>query len=94
MGLLVDKPRDTGRSTSNDGKTATTVFSNPRMASEITVIDKDLITRFAMILQPLASENTINIKKFGTYALDRSKKLINIYLWNCFLATVHKNFYS
>ena len=89
-GLLVDEPRDGGRGNSNDGNTARKFFSNPSLASEITGIDEDLITRCATILQALASGYPININKFETYALDTAKKLINIYPWYCLPATVHK----
>jgi len=63
MGIIVDKPRDGGEGSSNDGNVARKFFSNPNLASKITGINENLIYRCATILQA-ASGYKININKF------------------------------
>ncbi|XP_039233158.1 uncharacterized protein LOC120322169 [Drosophila yakuba] len=79
MGLIVDKPRDGGRGSSNDGNVARKFFSNPKLASDITGIDENLIHRCATILQAIASGYKINAKKFNEYALETAKQLTKKY---------------
>jgi len=45
MGIIVDKPRDGSKGSSNDGNVARKFFSNPKLASKITGINKNLIYR-------------------------------------------------
>lgn len=77
MGLLVDQRRTGGSGTSNDGNTARKFFSNPEISAEITGIDKNLIIRVATLLQALSSGYKINSAKFGDYALETAKQLID-----------------
>lgn len=90
MGLIVDKPRDGGRGSSNDGNVTRKFFSNPKLASDITGIDENLIHRCATILQAIASGYKINANKFNEYALETAKQLIKKYSWYYLPATVHK----
>lgn len=90
MGLIVDKPRDGGRGSSNDGNVARKFFSNPRLASEITGVNENLIHRCATLVQAMASGYKIDAYKFNEYPLDTSKELIKKYPWYYLPATVHK----
>jgi len=90
MGILVDKPRDGGRGSSNDGNIARKFFCNADLSSEITGIDASLIHRCATLLQAMASGFKINVEKFENYALDTAKYLIAAYPWYYLPATVHK----
>jgi len=86
MGIIVDKPRDDGKGSSNDGNVARKFFSNPKLVSKITGINENenLIYRCATILQLIASGYKNNINNFKTYALDTAKELINEYPWVLF----------
>lgn len=90
MGINVDKPRDGGRGSSNDGNVARKFFSNPSLAADITGVSENLIHRCATILQAMASGYKINPDKFNTYALDTAKELIKAYPWYYLPASVHK----
>ena len=58
MGLLVDVVKQ-GKGSSNDGNTARKFFANPDLSAEITGLYKILITRFAILLQAIASGKEI-----------------------------------
>jgi len=90
MGIIVDTPRSGGSGTSNDGNTARAFFKNPKLAAEITGINEDIIIRYSILLQCLASGYKINAAKFGEYALDTARKLISLYPWYYLPPSVHK----
>jgi len=83
MGLIVDKPK-TGGSGKNDGNTTRNI------SADITGIDKDLIIRASTVLQALSSGYMINPAKFGEYAFENAKQLINKYPWFYLPPSVHK----
>lgn len=89
MGLLVDIVKQ-GKGTSNDGNTARKFFADPHLSAEITGLDKNLITRFSVILQAVASGEEINILKFQQYTLDTAKLYVSLYSWYYMPVTVHK----
>lgn len=89
MGLNVDIVRQ-GAGTSNDGNTARKFFENPTMTAEITRLDENIIKRFAVILQAMASGCNINIAKFAQYTADTAKLYVELYGWYYMSATVHK----
>lgn len=89
MGLVVDQPKQ-GGGNSNDGNTARKFFDNPNLVSEITGINKDLISRFANILSTISSGHYINENKFKMYCLETAQMCIQLYGWYKMSATVHK----
>lgn len=89
LSLKVDVPKQ-GFGTSNDGNTARKFFANPEVTSEITHIDLNLILKFSVILQVLASGKKINIQKFQNYSFDTAKLFVSKYPWYYMPASVHK----
>jgi hypothetical protein len=67
LGLIIDVPKPKSGN-SNDGNTARYFFANYAMASEITRVSEDMIRRFGVVLQTLASGRKINSADFGKYA--------------------------
>lgn len=74
---------------SNDGNTARKFFENLTMTAEITQVDENLIKRFAVILQAMASGCNINVTKFAQYTADTAKLYVELYGWYYMSATVH-----
>jgi hypothetical protein len=66
-GLLIDVPKPNSGN-SNDGNTARYFFANYAVASEITRVSEEMIRRFGVVLQTLASGRKINSADFGKYA--------------------------
>lgn len=89
LGLLVDRPKP-GFGSTNDGNTARRFFQNVEIASSITGIDKQLIHRFKVILQTIASGHFIDTKKFKKYALETARMFTDKYPWYNMPPTVHK----
>lgn len=89
MGLHVDKPRQ-GSGNSNDGNTARRFFENYYCSSEITGVDEDLIKRFYVILQTLASGIAVNREKFGEYTRATAQLYVTKYMWYKMPSSVHK----
>lgn len=89
MGLHVDKPRQ-GSGNSNDGNTARRFFENYHCAAEITGIDVELIKRFYVILQTLASGIAVNPEKFGEYTRATAQLYVTKYMWYNMPSSVHK----
>ncbi|XP_076545847.1 uncharacterized protein LOC143305586 [Osmia lignaria lignaria] len=89
LGLLVDIPKP-GFGNTNNGNTSRKFFANPDLCAEITGLDRDLIYRFAVILELISSGHKINTKKFDTYTLDTAKLYINLYSWYPMTPTMHK----
>lgn len=88
MGLLIDVVKQ-GKGTSNDGNTARKFFGNPQLSAEITGLDENLITRFSILLQAIASGNKINIPKFKDFAFQTAELYI-FYPWYYMPVSVHK----
>lgn len=54
----------------NDGNTARRFFRNAEKSAEITGIDKELVQRFHIILECLASGYEINMTAFAKIAIE------------------------
>lgn len=78
MGLHVDKPSQ-GSGNSNDGNTPRRFFENYHCTSEITGVDEEIIKRFYVILQLLASGHAVNATKFGEYTKITAQKYIKMH---------------
>lgn len=89
MGLLIDIVKQ-GKGTSNDGNTARKFFADSQLSADITGLDKNLITRFSVILQAIASGKKIDIIKFKTYAFETAKLYVSLYPWYYMPVSVHK----
>lgn len=89
MGLLIDIVKQ-GKGTSNDGNTARKFFGNPQLSAEITGLDENLIIRFSIILQVLASGQKINTSKFTDFAFQTAELYVSLYPWYYMPASVHK----
>lgn len=89
IGLIVDKPKP-GFGSSNDGNTARRFFENVEVVSNITKIDKQLITKFHVILQTLSSGFDINTDRFKEYALTTARLFVTLYPWYAMPPTIHK----
>lgn len=57
---------------------------------EITGLDKILIERCATILQVLNSGYKVNSVKFGEFAMETAKQIVQAYPWFYLPASVHK----
>ena len=60
------------------------------MARPRTGVDKDLIKRFAVVLQVISSDRDIKADSFNQYALETAKLFIQKYPWFYLPASVHK----
>jgi len=89
LGLLIDTVKQ-GLGSTNDGNTARRFFSEIHTSAKITGLDESLIRRFSVILQAISCGEIINTKKFGLYALETAKKLVELYGWYYMTASVHK----
>jgi len=89
MGLLIDVVKP-GKGTSNDGNTVRKFFGNPQLSTEITGLDENLITRFSILLQAIASGNKINIPKCKDFAFQTAELYIFLYPWYYMPVSVHK----
>lgn len=89
MGLIVDIPKP-GFGTTNDGNTARRFFANPKLSSEITGINEDLIHKFGVILKTINSGLDINVNNFRKYCLDTAQKYVELYNWYYMPTSVHK----
>lgn len=88
-GLLIDVVKQ-GKGTSDDGNTARNFFSNPELSVAITGLDKNLITRFGILLQVIASGKRINISEFESYCLKTAELFISLYPWYYMPVSIHK----
>lgn len=89
MGLKVDMVKQ-GHGTTNDGNTARRFFQNFETSAEITGFDVNLMKRFVVILQTMASGEPINVQEFAKYAKDTAIRYVELYNWYYMPATVHK----
>lgn len=89
LGLLVDVVKH-GSGTTNDGNTARRFFSNIDTTAEITGLNKELIKRFAIILQAISCGEAVDAKRFGKFATDTARLFVHHYGWYYMPASVHK----
>jgi len=87
-GLLVDVVKQ-GKGTSNDGNTARKFFANPKLSAAITGLDENLITRFGVLLQAIASGKAINVMAFESYSFRTAEIFVSLYLWY-YMPSIHK----
>lgn len=79
-----------GKGTSNDGNTARRFFRDYRTSAKITGFNAELLKRFAVILQALASGRKINVTRFACYTKETARLYVKLYPWYYMPATVHK----
>lgn len=89
LGLLIDVVKQ-GVGSTNDGNTARKFFEKPSVTAEITGLDEQIIRKFAVLLQAIASSRQIDPQKFDHYAKNLAKLVIDKYGWYYMPATVHK----
>lgn len=89
LGIIVDQTKQ-GAGTSNDGNTARKFFQNFVVSAEITGLNQNIIYRFYIILQVIASGITIKINEFRAYCLETAKEFVFLYPWYKMPATMHK----
>lgn len=89
LGLLVDIVKH-GSGLTHDGNTARRFFSEIDITAEITGLNKELIKRFAIILQTISCGEAIDAKKFGKYAIETAKLFVHHYGWYNMPSSVHK----
>ena len=90
MSLVVDKPKQNGIGSSNNGNTARVFFSQGSLASRITGVDCDIISRLNTILQALSSGFEIEVEKFSKYSRETAEMLIAHYPWYPIPPAVHR----
>lgn len=88
-GLLVDMPK-TNFGNTNDGNTSRRFFEDPKLASEITGIDYELIFRLKVILEAISSGYSISTEKFNKYAEETAQLYVKLYPWHPMTPTLHK----
>lgn len=88
-GLHIDKPRP-GSANSNDGNTARRFFKNPRVASEITGVSEELITRLGNLLVAISCGKFLNAERFQRYAYKTAQLYVKKYGWYRMPPTLHK----
>lgn len=79
-----------GKGTSNDGNTARRFFGDYKTSAKITGFNAELLKRFAVILQALASGRKINVRQFASYTEETASLYVKLYPWYYMPATVHK----
>lgn len=89
LGIIVDQPKQ-GAGTSNDGNCARKFFQNFTISAEITGIDVNLIYRFYIILQVIASGFLIKKDEFNTYTIETAHLFVSLYPWYRMPTSIHK----
>lgn len=89
LGLIIDVVKQ-GTGITNDGNSAMRFFENPALTAEITGLDENLIRRFAVILQAIASGEKINTINFSAYAKETAELYVHLYNWYYMPITVHR----
>lgn len=79
-----------GGGTTNTGNATRRFFREPEKVSEITGIDRELIERFAVILNIITSGEEINASKFEEYLRATEQRYLLLYSWHNIPPTVHK----
>ncbi|EFN89900.1 hypothetical protein EAI_10666, partial [Harpegnathos saltator] len=72
MFLLIDIVKQ-GKGTSIDSNTARKFFENSQLSAKITGLDENLIVRFSILLQVIASGKKINSSKFTVFAFQTAE---------------------
>ena len=72
LGILVDSVKH-GSGSTNDGNTARRFFANPSVVSEITNFNKELLERFAVVLDTLPCGYEVDSSKFLEYCLQTAR---------------------
>lgn len=88
-GLRVDYVLQ-GKGTTNDGNTARRFFRNYESSAEITGFNVNLLKRFSVILQVVASGKKINVERFKSYTKETVRFYVELYPRYYMPATVHK----
>ncbi|KAH9629716.1 hypothetical protein HF086_001529 [Spodoptera exigua] len=88
-GLLIDVVKQ-GVGTTNDGNTARRFFRDAETTARITGIDKDLIERFHVILQTVASGESVDLSKFSEFCRDTAQLYVHLYPWYYMPSSIHK----
>lgn len=88
-GLIVDQVLQ-GKGTTNDGNTARRFFRDYESTAKITGFNVELLKRFAVILQVMASGQRINVTKFENYTKETAVLYVKLYWWYYMPPTVHK----
>jgi hypothetical protein len=65
-------------------------FENPKTTSEINGLDENLLFRFSVILQTIASGVAIDTVNFDKYARETAEYYLSLYDWYKMPVTVHK----
>lgn len=79
-GLLLDVVKP-GCGTTNDGNTSRRFFKDPKLSSEVTGLDENLINRFRVILIALSSGLDVDTKKFQEFAYQTADLYKSQYDW-------------
>lgn len=88
-GLLVDMPKANFGNT-NDGNTSRRFFEDPKLSSDITGIDYELIYRLKVILETISCGFEINLEKYEKYAEETACLYVKLYPWHPMTPTLHK----
>jgi hypothetical protein len=89
LGLRVDFVKQ-GVGNSNIGNVARRFFKNLKTTSGLTGLDENLLFRFSVILQTIASGFAIGTVNFDKYARETTEYYISLYDWYKMTVTVHK----
>ena len=89
LGLIVDTPKQ-GAGSSNDGNTARKFFENFETFSKITGFDLELLKKFYILLQILASGKAIDTNKFREHCLKTANLYVLKYSWYFMPESMHK----
>lgn len=89
LGLLIDVIKQ-GFGLTHDGNTARQFFTEFEISAKITGLDKELIKRFAIILQTISCGEQVNATKFGEFALETAKQCVSMFGWYYMPVSVHK----
>lgn len=90
LGLIVDKVKDSGHGTSNDGNTVRMAFKNALIFAAITGIDLDLIKRIHTIWIAISSPLELDVGKFESYCNETMGRYKRLYSWYKTPASFHK----
>ena len=90
MGLVVDRPKEGGSGTSNDGNTARRAFQNADLTANILKLNKELVEKFDIILITLSSGYDIDSLRFKDFCLETAQIFVQNYPWFYMPSSVHK----
>lgn len=88
-GLHIDIVKQ-GAGTTNDGNTARRFFRDFKTSARITGLNEDLIERFYVILQTIASGEHVNVSKFSQFCQETADNYVRLYPWYYMPSSVHK----